>query len=489
MRRSRLLAGLTLAMLMGSGTAVAFPSAASAATTADIANLTLDNVGHKACQKNSLGGDYYYSSCTGNGGQPEYWCADFARWVWANEGVDHTSTLTAAARSFYTYGVEYGTFSTTPQVGDAAVFSKTGSARTSVNIDQIHHVGLVTSVSDGEVQIVSGDWGGIDGTQAEFASTSHVVKNGKITAGPGFKSEFNRYLVGYVSPEGVTIPTGRRNSGAAVYTPGNNYHVFGITGASGGNGGALFQNTWNASWGGWQNLAGDVGGTPGVTYHDGRYDVFAVGDSGSATSGAVWQKTFQDGAWSAWHSIGGTLNNAYGVAAIYENGDYHVFAVTPAGTLMQRTWNGSWGDWQNLGGVLKGTPAVTYHNDRFDVFGTGANGSMYQKTFVSGDGWGEWHSIGGDFKTGFGTAAVYDGDGDYHVFGINPDGILYQRTWNGSWGEWQNLGGDLTGTPSVTEHGDRFDVFAISPSGGYAIYQKTFDDGWSSWHSIGGDFS
>jgi flagellar protein FlgJ len=283
--------------------------------------------------------------------------------------------------------------------------------------------------------------------------------------------------------------THAQNSGAAVYTPGNNYHVFGVVGQAGSGGGGLFENTWNSSWGGWQNLTGEVGGTPGVTYHDGRYDVFAVGDSGAAATGAVWQKTFQDGAWSSWHSIGGTFNNKYGVAAIYENGDYHVFAVSPAGALMQRTWNGSWGDWQNLGGVLKGTPGVTYHGGRFDVFGTSSNGQMYQKTFVAGAGWDSWHSIGGVFKLGFGTAAVYDSDGDYHVFGIDPDGVLYQRTWNGSWGDWQNLGGNLTGTPSVTLHGDRFDVFAVSPAGGYAMYQKTFDDGWSSWHSIGGDFS
>jgi hypothetical protein len=47
-----------------------------------IATIAMDNVGNKACGQNSLGGTGFESSCTGNGGQPEYWCSDFARWVW-----------------------------------------------------------------------------------------------------------------------------------------------------------------------------------------------------------------------------------------------------------------------------------------------------------------------------------------------------------------------------------------------------------------------
>jgi hypothetical protein len=82
-------------------------------------NLAQANVGYMACETNSLGGHGYESSCTGNGGQPEYWCADFARWVWQNSDVEILSGLTAAAQSFYSYGQSNGTLSGTPQVGDA----------------------------------------------------------------------------------------------------------------------------------------------------------------------------------------------------------------------------------------------------------------------------------------------------------------------------------------------------------------------------------
>jgi hypothetical protein len=85
--------------------------------------------------------------------------------------------------------------------------------------------------------------------------------------------------------------------------------------------------------------------------------------------------------------------------------------------------------------------------------------------------------------------AAYDSNGVYHVFGISPAGALYQRTWNGSWSDWQNLGGTITGTPAVTYHNGRFDVFAIGPGSTHAMYQKTYDNGWGDWHSIGGDLS
>ncbi|MFI5933728.1 glucosaminidase domain-containing protein [Actinoplanes sp. NPDC051494] len=290
--------------------------------------------------------------------------------------------------------------------------------------------------------------------------------------------------------DNMPAPTGRRNSGSVVYVPGNNYQVFGIKGQAGTSGGALYQNTWNATWGNWHSLGGNLGGSPAVTYHDNRYDVFAVNDGGTATTGSVFQRTYQNGAWGDWHSIGGEFNNQIGVAAIYENGKYHVFAVSPSGTLMQRVWNGNWGDWQNLGGVLLGTPAVTYTGGRFDVFGTGRNGEMYQKSYTPSAGWGDWHSLGGSFKPGRGAAAVVDSSGGYHIFGINAAGALQERNYHGSWGDWLNIGGNLTGTPSVTLHDGRYDVFAISPTGGYAMYQRSYANGsWDDWHSIAGDFS
>ncbi len=140
-------------------------------STGEVSTLALDNVGKAACSTNSLGGHAFDTSCTGNGGEPEYWCADFARWVWASAGAEDTDQLSAAAGSFYTYGQNHGTLSDTPTVGAAVVFDYHGGG-------SADHVAIVTQVnSDGTIETVSGDWNGESGSEAHFSSTSHVVHN------------------------------------------------------------------------------------------------------------------------------------------------------------------------------------------------------------------------------------------------------------------------------------------------------------------------
>ena len=174
-------------------------SAGPAVSGSAIATLATANIGQGACTTNSLGGTHFESSCTGNGGQPEYWCADFAIWVWANVGAD-VSGLTAAAGSFYTYGQNNGTLSNSPQVGDAVVFDYAGGG-------VADHVGIVTQVNaNGTIESVSGDWNGQSGTEAQFSSTSHVVLNSPAYAGtvgtsPGV---MGMTISGFIAPVGLT---------------------------------------------------------------------------------------------------------------------------------------------------------------------------------------------------------------------------------------------------------------------------------------------
>jgi len=165
-----------------------------------IVSLALANVGGMACKTNSLGGGSFGSSCTGNGGSPEYWCADFALWVWSNAGVSNVSGLDAAAGSFYVYGQNNGTLSNTPAVGDAVVFDYQGGG-------VADHVAIVTQVnSDGTIETVSGDWNGDNGSEATFSSTSQVVLNSPAYAStvgstPGI---MGMTISGFISPVGLT---------------------------------------------------------------------------------------------------------------------------------------------------------------------------------------------------------------------------------------------------------------------------------------------
>jgi CHAP domain len=166
------------------------PAASTGATVASIAQA---NVGLGACSTNSQGGTAFETSCDGNGGEPEYWCADFAQWVWQQAGAN-TDGLDAAAQSFYDYGQSNGTFGDTPAIGDAVVFD---------NGSGIHHVAIVVQVNgDGSIETVSGDWDGQGSSESGFASTSSVVLNapaydGSVGTEPGI---MGMTLVGYIAP-------------------------------------------------------------------------------------------------------------------------------------------------------------------------------------------------------------------------------------------------------------------------------------------------
>jgi hypothetical protein len=161
-----------------------------------IVSIALANVGKGACSKNSEGGKAFDSSCTGNGGLPEYWCADFARWVWAQAGAHDTSELDAAAGSFFVYGQKHRTLHKTPHPGDAVVFDYHGGGRAD-------HVAVVTKVEpNGHIETVSGDWAGQSGSEAHFASTSHVDLN-TPAYGPAVGSTpsvMGMTISGYISP-------------------------------------------------------------------------------------------------------------------------------------------------------------------------------------------------------------------------------------------------------------------------------------------------
>jgi hypothetical protein len=196
-------AAVAVAVAIGATGLAALPAQAS--TTTDVVNLALANVGGMACGTNSGGGHGFYGSCTGNGGQPEYWCADFVKWLWADSGVTDLNGLTAAARSFYVYGANRGILSGTPTVGAAVVFSN-NRGDTSAGGGGIHHVAVVSKVNgDGTIETVSGDWGGQAGTEAHFTGTSHVIHNAPAyggTVGP-YSSVMRMYVEGYIPPPGV----------------------------------------------------------------------------------------------------------------------------------------------------------------------------------------------------------------------------------------------------------------------------------------------
>lgn len=205
MRCHKVLLSILSAVTLSLGLLVLAPTAGATASPGTggeaIATLALANVGKHACSRNSLGGTAYGSSCTGNGGEPEYWCADFAKWVWAKSGVFDVGELTAEAGSFYSYGLANDTLTAIPAVGDVAVFNYAGGG-------VAEHVAVVTAVeANGEIETVSGDWGGESGSEAHFSSTSTVTLNAPAYLGAvgSVPDEMGMTLSGFVAPLGITV--------------------------------------------------------------------------------------------------------------------------------------------------------------------------------------------------------------------------------------------------------------------------------------------
>lgn len=162
-------------------------SVKAASTTAErIVEIAEANLGKHACSVNSAGGKGFYTSCTGAGGQPEAWCADFVRWVWAQAGVN-VEGLTAGAGSFG----EYGPVLAAPQVGDAVLYNYDGHG-------YADHVTIVVAVNaNGTMVRIGGD----EGDHTSFATTT-VDRDGPFKSAVG-STDSGQRLSGYVRPRGV----------------------------------------------------------------------------------------------------------------------------------------------------------------------------------------------------------------------------------------------------------------------------------------------
>ncbi|GHB43165.1 hypothetical protein GCM10010347_10440 [Streptomyces cirratus] len=168
----------------------AAPASASTLTDGISATARAEN-GNGACAHGGyVGGPNQSSSCYGGTTTAHAWCADFAGWVWARNGVTGLSTLDDRAASFMDYGKKYGTISNTPHVGDAVVYNYNGS-------DYADHVALVTAVSGGTVTITGGNQGARPGHVSTNATSSYSV--GSLPWG--------QRISGYVSPAGSNTPS------------------------------------------------------------------------------------------------------------------------------------------------------------------------------------------------------------------------------------------------------------------------------------------
>jgi surface antigen len=417
-----------------------------------VAQLALDNLGNTACGTNSLGGKGFYTSCTGNGGYPEYWCSDFAKWVWKSAGAKVTG-LTPAAGSFYCYGQNNGTLSNTPHVGDAVVYNYQGNC-------WADHVAIVSKVNpDGSIETVSGNWGGQSGSQAHFSSTSSVKLNKPAYSGTvgAYSNTMGMKISGFISPAGLPVaapppaPPPPPEGSQAFVTPkqqhyfrrdqaGNVRHLFWD-----GNQNNLLADTWGTG----------AASTPVTFKHGTSQHAFARKTDGSL------------GHWF-WDPVNGLRNDSWapagslaGAPAALVIGDFEaVWGVDSAGKLQHWYWGPSTGGVKSdtWGSGVVGRPSVFLtKNGEQHAFARGTGGTVEHFFWTPNGTAGVQHDTWG---TGLVSDPAALAIGEFQaVWGVDSAGKLQHWYWGPNTGgvKSDTWGSGVVGRPSVflTKNGEQ----------------------------------
>ncbi|MFD8708308.1 CHAP domain-containing protein, partial [Kitasatospora sp. NPDC059648] len=385
----RVLGTLSAAALLAPAVVISAGTPASANTPSDVASLALANVGKGAgycstvnSSPNSLGGSAFNGSCQGYNGVPEYWCADFAKWVWQNSGLNVTG-LTAAADSFVSAASSNGSTVHTdsgyrPQLGDAAVYGG-------------HHVGLVTAVkSDGSIQLTNGDWGGTGGQgEVVFAQTARVV-NETVSAGQvpvgSYQSSMNYTVTAYVTPSGYTS-----RSTSPVSFDATGYHIAFVD--PNGN----LANDWvaNGVWNGPAG-AGGVARPDSPVVMDKQADHLFFID----TNGNVANDWIANGAWNGPGLTGGKARPG---SPIVTNAAGTVVSFIDTNGNVANDWfnNGVWNGPAGTGGQARADSPLAVDANNDHIFFIDTNGNVANDWIANGV-WNGPAPIGGQARPGSG---------------------------------------------------------------------------------------
>jgi peptidoglycan/xylan/chitin deacetylase (PgdA/CDA1 family) len=238
-----------------------------------------------------------------------------------------------------------------------------------------------------------------------------------------------------------------------------------------GEDGAVYQRTFrDGVWSAQSSIGGRIVGAPSATLAGTTLVVAARG-----TDGAVWLRMSHSGTWGPWQSAGGVLSAAPAVAAS-PDGRIDVFARGSDNGLWTRTLppGGTWSSWRSLGGILASGPtAVSVSSGRLDVYVTGRDHAVWSKTLTSG-GWSAWRSLGGRSFVAP-AAAPNPQSSEPWVFVRGTNNALYVNS-----AGWRSLGGALIDAPAAAGITGRTDVVVRGTNN--ALYSRRYRNGaWSSW--------
>jgi len=326
--------------------------------------------------------------------------------------------------------------------------------------------------------ILAGAWNNIGGA-------NQILTNSLIGSTPSYKSMLDWSYANGIGFSSFHVWCGADPQGLS------NYKACGLESVV-ANLQTYYPPTSSTPFWGWSSLGGQLasGTGPAVCAQNANsLDAFVQG-----TDHALWHKSFQGSAWSAWGSLGGNLTSSP-AATSPANGVIDVLARGTNGVLYSKQLSGGvWGSWKTIGGQLaSGTgPAVCAQNaNSLDAFVQGTDHALWY-THWDGTKWSSWKSLGGNLTSS--PAATSPVNGTIDVFVRSTDGALwYRSTTNGgaSWSNWSSLGEQLasgTGPAVCAQNANSLDAFVQGTD--HALWHKSFQgSAWSAWGSLGGNLT
>jgi len=169
------------------------------------------------------------------------------------------------------------------------------------------------------------------------------------------------------------------------------------------------------------------------------------------TGGALWHKTFLNGAWSqVWDTPGGSTPTTPSAAS--DGQVLHLVVRGADNALWYNSLNfttGSWSNWFSLRGATGLNPALSVDpagNVHLVVVGT--DGSLWHMMKLAGGPWfTTWDHLGG-ITTNSPALAFIGSTGVVIVRGVDGS-VWYNMLASSAWIGWAPMGGIITGNPQL----------------------------------------
>lgn len=171
-------------------------------------------------------------------------------------------------------------------------------------------------------------------------------------------------------------------------------------------------------------------------------------------------------------------------------GRFDVFGRGADNTLYHNYYDsGIWHSWAQMSGVFYGNPAVSsWASNRLHIAVRGGSNHCYLN-YYDGTGWQGWQDLGGSLASD--PVMVSSAVGRLDIFARDTNNVLVHKWYDGSWHDWVNdtSSGAFNGTPAVISWAPN-QLHVVVRGGSNYCYLNYFDgSSWHGWEYHGGSLA